>query len=681
MTANRRRSTASAASTQSRWDPAGTAAVWLVVLSPAAVLPGGANRFVLVKTVVVGVGIACALWARPRGRLPRWAVAGLVLGACWLAFAALSSPAPWAQIWGRWPRYEGLVTLPAAAGALWVGARTLGPGVDRDRERTVVRATVALAFLVGGVAVAQALGIPVLSSTTDRPGSLLGNATEQGIIGLAAAAVLVPVLVRTATVGRAGGDRLFLRTIAVRATALLLAVLAVVLSGSRGALLGLFAVLVTLGVLLALPAVRTRLGDPGSGSRARKPSSGVGRAALVTVGGATAFTALLALVLPAMSERLLGSNPLAVGTVHGRSLLWSETLQLVRSAPVTGAGPSGFVEAIPAFHTVAWALDVGPANPPDSPHMWLLQAAVGGGLPLLCLALLLAVTSLVVGVRSLRRAVSFGRGGPLLRDGNRDRTMLLVAGLALLCGYAVAAATHFTSPGTTAVVALFGGCVIARGARPDPVPRGALPRATTNLRVCAVALWLLTVSLAAVAEWPLNAAYQAVTIGQVGPGQQADVHFQQAQSLRPWDGDVAVLAAHAFAAAALAGQPEATSTAADWSERALRRVPTSAVALAASAAAAEMSGDLSRAERLMTELVHREPVNAEWLLRRGVIRASSNNRPGAEADFLAAAELAPASPGPWRNLAVLYRLEGDQGAATNAEHEAGSRDSVTQAPD
>ena len=65
--------------------------------------------------------------------------------------------------------------------------------------------------------------------------------------------------------------------------------------------------------------------------------------------------------------------------------------------------------------------------------------------------------------------------------------------------------------------------------------------------------------------------------------------------------------------------------------------------------------------------------NPDWYLRRGALRAGRGEHESAETDFLRAAELAPSSPVPWRNLALLYQLMGTETAAVAAELEAESR--------
>lgn len=633
-------------------------AVWLLVLAPVAVLPGALDRFTFPTVVVAYLGVACAAFAPARGRLPRWAVAVLAAGVVLLLLAALTSSSPWASVWGRWPRYEGLVVLPLYVGALWAGARLLGPGAwspappgrrppargdadDRAASGPVAHlgpATAVLALLLAAVSLAQAAGLPVLESTVTRPGAQLGNATDQGLVAMIATLLLTPPAVALAARRRPAGSRSEPRVAHPRLTlaGLAAAVLTVALSGSRAALLGTILGLAVLAVALA--------------ARGRPGGDRTGRTAVVGTGVVGAVTVGLALALASTRDRLTGADAAAVGSVDGRLLMWRATVDLVRGRPWKGTGPSTFVDAVAAHQTPEWALAFGFANPPDSPHAWPLQAAVAGGIPLALLAVGAAVAAVVVLVRRLRAA-----DGPRATD--------LAAVLAVVLAYGVAAATHPTTPGVVPLVALLAGSGLALPARDRT-------RSTHRGALVPVAAALLLVLPAAAAEWPLAGAMAHLSRGDVAAAERS---FAAAQRLRPWDADTAMTAAHAFAQAALAGEPRAAGPAGDWAGRALARVPDSLTARAAAAVAAEATGDLDAALALLDTQVRAAPADPEWRLRRGVVRAEGGDPAGAEADFLAAADLAPGAAQPWLNLALLYRLTGDERAASAAAEEAARR--------
>lgn len=622
-------------------DRVGVVAVWVLVLAPAAVLPGGLDRFLLPSLAVTGIGLLLAVVARPAGRLPHAIVAATAAGLVWLTVAALTGDAPLAQLFGRWPRYEGVVALPAYVGALAAGAVLLGPAAGQDRRRAVPRAAAVLAVLVGGVAVLRALGLEVLSSTVSRAGSLLGNATEQGLVGAVALGLLLPGLADAAGSGRPARAEVWRQGVGVTG-----AVAAVVLSGSRAGLLAA-------GVVLAVVAVGVVLRGPGR------------RRGLLTVGAVAVVTVGAALAVPATADRLTGDSPAATSTITGRLLLWDATLDLVGENTWTGAGPSGFVDGVGSHHSLEWAHQVGPANPPDSPHSWPLQAAAAGGLPLAALAFGLAGAVGLLGVRRVLRT----RTDAVVPPGEWG---LAVGGLAAVLGYGVGLLTHFTTASTTPLVAMLAGLLVAT--RPRTTSVG--PRSRSRYRVGALAVgavgvaWLVVVLLAVLAERPLAAAYGALGRADVVAAEGA---FSDAARLRPWDADVAVMAAHGLAVLAEGGVPGALEAADRWADRALDRVPGSTTALAARATADDLAGHDDAADEVLTRLVQAEPVNAEWWLRRGVVRAEAGRYDAAEADLREAARLAPHSPVPWRNLAVLHEMTGDDDGRRAAEEEAALR--------
>ncbi|WP_166804835.1 hypothetical protein [Cryobacterium sp. Sr8] len=119
--------------------------------------------------MLAAIAVALASVAVSRGRLPRWFVIAAASAAALALLGVLLSAAPAAQLWGRWPRYEGLVTLPVYFGALWAGARLLGPGVPAARVRTLLRAAATAAIALGAVSVLEALGARPFATDLARP--------------------------------------------------------------------------------------------------------------------------------------------------------------------------------------------------------------------------------------------------------------------------------------------------------------------------------------------------------------------------------------------------------------------------------------------------------------------------------------------------------------------------------
>lgn len=379
-------------------------AIWLACLAPLAVEPGGFVRFVFPKLLVVAAAVAVGAFAADRtdgAGLPKPVQGALLVALGAFVLAGALSATPFASLLGRWPRYEGLPVIAVYAGALWLGARTLG-GRQRELNGSVlVHALSTAALVLGAASLLDAWGVSLASDVT-RSGSLLGNATDQGTIGVLLVAVLgQPALARRAWFARVG----------------LLAGLGVVLaSGSRSALLAL-GVAVVIHVL-AHPRRRTAV---------------LAGASLVAAG-----TAALVLL-----DRFSRST-----TVTGRWLLWKESWQLAREHLFLGLGPNRFVDAIGPFHDATWVRRVGPENPPDSPHDLALQVLLAGGVVLL-LALVAAV---VLGLRPAAAAAVADRDRPLQ-----------VGLLAAVLAYGAILLANFTSAGATCLALFLLGALIGVG--------------------------------------------------------------------------------------------------------------------------------------------------------------------------------------------------------------------------
>src|SRR6187399_2770225 len=136
--------------TAARRDAVAAVAIVLAVVASVVFLPGALERWTLPKELLLVVATLLAAIAAPAGRLPRWLWILIGVGAAVLAVSALLGAAPVTQLFGRWPRYEGLVTIPVYVAAVWTGARLLGPGADGGR-RSIFTTSVAVAAIASGV--------------------------------------------------------------------------------------------------------------------------------------------------------------------------------------------------------------------------------------------------------------------------------------------------------------------------------------------------------------------------------------------------------------------------------------------------------------------------------------------------------------------------------------------------
>jgi O-antigen ligase len=549
-------------------------ALVLVVMSGVAVVPGGLNQFVLPKLAVFAAALALAAIAPPRGRLSAPVKRLLAAAGALLLLAALTSATPLQQLLGRPPRYEGAIGLTLYTGALFAGARLLGPQRDAASLACLTRLLSLAAIAAGSVAAVEALGGDPLGVAPARPGSLVGNASDLAAWALLALGPLV---------ADAASSRRVLPALGATGASI-----ALLVSGSRGGLLGAAVLLATLVWL--------------SPSRERR------------ILGAVAVAVLLAAsAFPSTRERILDSGTLAQRTVDGRLMLWSESLSLIEAHPLLGVGPNGWIDAIGAYHTERYERTVGPSRPADSPHNWVLQAASAGGLPLALLAIALASLTLTSGVQAARRTC--------------EPDAAVIRGLvAALAGWAVALLFHFTSPATTPLAALFAGALLARPIAYGPSRASAIPFARAGAAAAWAAAGIILVA-GALAEVPLRSAVIAAASGRT---RAAQADFRLARALRPWDPGVAAIAAHAYAQLLDDGVQAVAAQAESWSQLELGAYPDSVPALEDAATAAAARGDRRLAAALLERAALHDPHDGQILETLARLRGLSRRSRSAE---------------------------------------------------
>lgn len=310
-----------------------TAIVLLAGLLPLATSVIASDSTMASWTLVSAAGIGLALFAAPTGRLPRPVALALLGGLTVFLITALTGATPLLSLIGRYPRYEGLITLAGYALAAVAGSRLIGPESAPANRRLFSSAVSVSAVVTAAICLIQLVAFP-----TSRVIGLLGNSSILGIWALFALAVLGWQLVQ---------DRR-----AILVAGFVAAALVLLLAASRAAWLGAAAALLVLP-LLSL-AIKPR------------PPWWAGPA------GAAAL-ALAALLLPSAQARITGATPFADATAYGRLLLWQDTWSLIGANPPFGVGGSRFIDAIGAHHAQQWAAAVGPFAPPDSPHNVVLQ--------------------------------------------------------------------------------------------------------------------------------------------------------------------------------------------------------------------------------------------------------------------------------------------------------------------
>ncbi len=194
---------------------------------------------------------------------------------------------------------------------------------------------------------------------------------------------------------------------------------------------------------------------------------------------------------------------------------------------------------------------------------------------------------------------------------------LITAPSGALAVLGVGLLTSFTTPSIVLITALLAGAALA-------VPPGHERRAThTIVHVVGVSLLgasLVLTSAAVVAEYPLNAAVGAAVRGDVNEAQRG---FTTAQRLRPWDSDIAQIAAQSLAQVADSGSSEAAPLAISWASDSLKRTPGSILSGQSLATALMSQGNLDAARAELEDLQKRAPFNPQVAHRLGDEDAAS----------------------------------------------------------
>ena len=167
------------------------ACVWMVACSVLVFQPGGLFRFTWIKVVWLLVAVGVGALSRPGAGCRR--ASGGSCGPpplCW-PFLQHSPPTPWPVSWGAGHGSKAPWSLRCISPSLRLVPRSsagrTGPGIGPLSAAALTPAVV----IVSVISAFEAAGLRPLGGAADlRPGATLGNATDQGIIGVMAAAVL-----------------------------------------------------------------------------------------------------------------------------------------------------------------------------------------------------------------------------------------------------------------------------------------------------------------------------------------------------------------------------------------------------------------------------------------------------------------------------------------------------------
>jgi putative inorganic carbon (HCO3(-)) transporter len=278
-----------------------------------------------------------------------------------LASAAISTVLAENQnvaIFGTYSRYDGLLTLITYAGLFWLSVQTLS---SADEARTLLRVLLASGYLVAVSAILQSVGDSLRLGYFEYAFGSMGNSN---VLGAFLAMVLALGLGELVAAEWASARVLVVNL-------LIVAGLALVLSGSRSAWLGaaLGAAIVVAGARRAAARLRVAFALAGI----------VGALLVVALGAGLILHGGFELERQLVARALTVFNPSQWGA--SRLHIWQDSVHLIASRPLAGYGPDNFGLVYPRFETGDWGLtNVGFHQQIDKAHAETLQVAATQGL-------------------------------------------------------------------------------------------------------------------------------------------------------------------------------------------------------------------------------------------------------------------------------------------------------------
>ena len=593
--------------------PAAPTTITLAVLVVAATVafdPWGYAPFGPVKWVVVAtlVLVASVLAVRSGVSVHRTTALGWGGFLVWAGIAAVFAVDPLHAWIGTPDRRFGWLAWVLCAVA-FLAAQQSGGRADR---RIVLRAAVVATAAMAGYAVLEIAGIELAGVTSgERLGGTFGSAAYLG----AALALLLP---QAAAVAVDSSERTPWRWVA--GAAVTAGLVAAVGSQTRAGWVGL-----VVAVVVTAPAwwgwLRTRMW--------------VGAVAVV-------FLAVMVVASP-VGERILSAADLDDGGGRGRVDEWRIGVSAFAAHPVIGTGPEGYRVVFQDHVDADYARRYGREVAPDRAHNGALDVGITTGLPGAALYVAAGVWLLVRSWRGARR-------GDILTVG-------LAGGVA---GYIAQQQFLFPVSEIDPVFWVFAGLLVAATRRDEPwltVP----PSSVAATALAGLALLAVVAGVADVAAD--HRAATALDRSAAGDDAGALAAADQARTLRPDSIRYHLVAA---TVAAEADTPDGYRSALDRIDAARHRSPDDPVLATRQAQilldVARSSGDDAVLEvaleawRLRTVA---DPFNGGTQLEYGVALALSGEVAAAETAWIAAADLAPTSVAPLRNLATLYLETGN----------------------
>ena len=153
------------------------------------------------------------------------------------------------------------------------------------------------------------------------------------------------------------------------------------------------------------------------------------------------------------------------------------------------------------------------------------------------------------------------------------------------------------------------------------------------------------------AEVPLGAGVSAASRGDLAA---ADAAFEDARTIRPWDGDLSSIAAQSFAAAADAQVPDAAPRAVKWAELSRAVLPGTVATERALAVGQVNSGDARGAQQTLETLVELAPRDVSVAVQHAIVLYLVGDISGSAVEVRRALDLDPDEPTALRLREILF---------------------------
>lgn len=463
---------------------------------PAVQMPLTYDQFDIVKVFTMRgfVIVALGFWAWTTltrgGKLRRTRVDWLIIAfLAWVALTTVLSIHPETALFGKYRRFEGLVSFITYAAIFFVTVQM----IDRPAKmRSLARTLCISGLIVSGYGVVQFLGLDPASwgrlpFEANRAFSFYGNPDLLGgYLMFPLPVALAMALSEREMKWRAFYWVTFLVTVASWLTAF-----------TRGAWIGGTVALLIVGFAAWRRKAKLEKVDFGF--------LGVTAAASAAI---AAWSLRSADPVMNVAKRLVSIFQFGEGSAKTRFEIWEAAIAAVKDSPIVGHGPDTFRLLFPKYKPIEYVADAGYLSVADNVHNYPLQAATGFGIPGVILLYAIFVWALVIAAKK-----SFEKG-------TSDAGLLYAGFWAASAGYLVHLIFGLSVTGSTFLLWISVGVLLAAGATTVEIPGGTAAWRTAGAVLALVLMVALTVGNGVYIV--ADAYHLQARVGGIGPQERVE---------------------------------------------------------------------------------------------------------------------------------------------------------------